>query len=107
MPTERYYEAHITIDPVTGHKRKFIETTANTYGFRLAPLYIMQTGEEHKDDAFLSARNNSLSAMIGDVKGMCTVLLHHGIVIRRYKIEDTLLDSRIKDEFGLLGDKSD
>lgn len=99
----RYFEAHITIDPITETKHKFVERLASVYNFRLAPLYIMKTGEQHESDAFLSARSNSLSTLIGDVKGMVTVLKNNGIGVRRYKIEDTLIDSRLTDEFGLLG----
>lgn len=104
MVTERYYEAHVTIDPITENKQKFIERLAAVYNFRLAPLYIMQTGEVHKADAFLSARHNLLCTIVADVRGMVTTLKNNGIVVRRYKIEDTLLDSRIKDELGLLGE---
>lgn len=101
-----YYEAHITIDPVFDTRRELAGAIAAVQGYRLAEL-IMRKQEadvEHpaQDDTFLTSRSGDLEDLRKRTIKCVIVLQLNDFTVRRYKIEDTLLDSRESDEFGIL-----
>jgi hypothetical protein len=101
-----YYEAHVTIDPVDDKHRSIIQTLAKPYGFRMAKLLMRKPAStdvaEHRDDAFLTARNTKWGQIASQTSGLVKALKEAGYGVRRYKIEDTLIDSKISDDL-LLG----
>lgn len=92
-----YYEAHVTIDPVFGVTRYQVECLARVHGFKLAKLVMMKDGSEHTEDAFMTARSKQLDTIKFVTAGVIDDLKHAGFTVRRWKIEDTLYDSRSGD----------
>lgn len=85
-----YYEAHITIEPLTVEDTHWVDDLCLTFEFRRS------TFEMHKEkvpNAFISARDPSFRSMVERVTEMVTQLQEGGLRVLRYKIEDTLLDS--------------
>lgn len=107
MEAKHYYESHITIEPVLDdHNLKFIRAFSSTHGFKLADLLMKKreadTEERSPKDTFMTGHSKDL----GDIKyrtaSIVKGLLAAGFAVWRYKIEDIVLDSRIKDELELL-----
>lgn len=86
-----YYEAHVTVPPLDNAQIEAIDAYCAQTNWRRS------TFEMHKDglvpNAFVSARHESRTAIIGMVGNMIQWLLAHGYTVLRWKIEDTLLDS--------------
>lgn len=95
-----YYEAHITLDPVFGELLKTLELMCDNWKFRVAKLY-MEKGP-HIKDSFCTGRSKSYTDLITRTQELIIDLKAAGFKVRRYKIEDTLLDSNIKDNWNIL-----
>lgn len=108
VETKLYFEAHITLDPVLEPERlQFLKDIAAKWDFRIADL-IMVKGEPNLKDAFCSARSRSWYGIKSMTKHMAKELKQNGFKVRRYKIENTLIDSRQEvcgDILDLLGDQ--
>ncbi len=93
-----YYEIHVTIDP----NFDVIETLkelGQSHGFRMAKL-LMRKNEgltRAEDDMFFTSRTKTLEEAITKTHNFCKQLNEDGFIVRRYKIEDTVVDSKIKD----------
>lgn len=100
-----YYEAHITIDPIEDDLRKLhAGFSARFYGFRLAKL-LMDKGVPSQLDTFMTGHGTDLDDIKQRTLDLCRTLQQNGFKVRRYKIEDTVLDSRHSDVFNLLSVK--
>lgn len=100
-----YYESHVTIDPVFDDLKYRVALTATKYSFKVAKLMLRRDAthsEEYIDDAFMSARGNDYQELEARTTCLILDLKVYGVVVRRYKIESTLLDSRIDDSLLLL-----
>lgn len=107
MPTAKlYYEAHITIDPVFDERREHAQKLAECYRFRLAKLIMRkrEADEEQpaQDDTFMTGHGVDLEYIVARMHTLIRLLKEQGFKVRRYKIEDTIMDSRTHDELGLL-----
>lgn len=91
-----YYEAHITIDPVEDWRRNEVEGYAHNSGFKLAKL-LMDKGVPSQLDTFMTAHSKDLEDIKHRTQLLIRVLHGCGFKVRRYKIEDTVLDSRHDD----------
>lgn len=101
-----YFEAHVTIDPVFDHERELVEKIAQPHGFRLAKL-IMRKREADaerpaQDDTFMTGHGKRRVDIQYRTRMLVEQLRAAGFRVRRYKIEDTVLDSRTEDELKLL-----
>lgn len=96
-----YYESHVTIDPLDAATRAEVESHCKAHGFRLAKLY-MEKNKPHTTDAFMTTRSQTYADIRDRTARFVRSLWSVGITIRRYKIELTLDDSKIKDNLGLL-----
>ena len=99
------YESRITIDPVYDDGLiKFKEIAAN-FNFRVADL-VMNKGGSYSvpstQDAFATSRSKDYTEIVNNTINMISALQSNKFHVRRYKIEDTLVDSRIEDRFQLL-----
>lgn len=99
MRSRLYYEAHITIDPVPESEREEVEAIAAQFDFRLAKL-LMDKGQPNSKDAFMTVRSGDLDEIKGLVRRCVSRLSVCGYRVRRWKIEDTLFDSRAGDGLG-------
>lgn len=88
-----YYEAHVTIEPVPEGDRDRVQLIAAPFQFRLAK-FLMQKGEPSKIDSFMTGHGKSITDITERTRQCVFALQAHGILVRRYKIGDTLLDSR-------------
>ncbi len=98
-----YYEAHVTTDPV-GDRTEEFKQTCEFYCFHPAHLLMDKGGRLLPSDIdnFCTGRDRDLDVITDRVATLVVMLRLKGFVVRRYKIEDTVLDSRIKDELHLL-----
>ncbi len=104
--TKLYYESHITIDPVFDDAREMASELAKQYKFKLATLIMRKReADEEKpaeDDTFMTGHSKDYQDISARTRGLVELLQTNGYQVRRYKIEDTLVDSRSNDEWGLL-----
>jgi hypothetical protein len=103
----RYYlEAHITIEPIFGAQHAAAEIIARECGFKLAHLLMQKdreaTAERSNRDTFMTGHSKSKKDIIERTQRCIRHLQQAGFKVWRYKIEDTLIDSRNADEFNLL-----
>lgn len=106
MKSRLYYEAHVTLKPVPEEVRDgILREIAHINGFRVAKL-LMQKGGPCTEDAFCTARDSDYETIRCRTVAMVQRLLSAGFTVRRYKIEDTLIDSKMGDEWDLLCDTS-
>lgn len=107
MPTAKhYYECHITIEPVFEIKLAQVELIATFENFKVAKL-LMQKREHDvpklsKFDTFMTAHDKVYGQLLQRMEWTIVELKANGFKVLRYKIEDIVLDSRIKDELELL-----
>jgi hypothetical protein len=96
-----YYEAHITIEPVFDERLKAFQECAPLYGFRVADLLMQKrssdTAERSQYDTFATGRHQHLVALKIKMLALINWLNDNGYKVWRYKIEDTLIDSRYED----------
>lgn len=96
-----YYEAHITLDLVPEVERPQLEVVLVECRFKLAKL-LMQKGSPSMLDTFATGHGKDLEEIITRTAMTVHLLRSLGYVVRRYKIEDTVMDSRIEDVYNLL-----
>lgn len=102
--SQLYYEVHVTTDPVPESLRNVFLGICERHGFRIASLLMEKPGEglvSYDGDAFCTARSRYYSEAENRMVALMLDLDKAGIVLRRYKIEDTLLDSRVENKFGV------
>lgn len=101
-----YYEAHITIEPVFDFDRDYAGYIAEDYGFKLAHLLMKKrkedTEERSSKDTFMTGHSKSFKDLEQRTKECIIELQASGFKVWRYKIEDTILDSRTEDVFNLI-----
>ena len=96
-----YLEAHITISPLTEEQKENISSVMSMLGFKLAQFLMKpqdKTGAfipAEDPNAFLSCREyESFGTLKIRMHTMIKVLKAENIEIRRYKVEDTVADTR-------------
>ena len=105
--SDLYYECHITIDPIFGSRRQELEKLVGMFDFKLAKL-VMFKGPEKQDwkdsqkDTFFTAHDHYYSRLQQRMVDCIRIIQEAGYVVRRYKIEDTIIDSRTTDILALL-----
>lgn len=105
--SDLYYEAHITIEPLlTDELRTFAQDVVKPFKFKLADLLMIKrdkaTEQRSDKDTFMTGHSKSRLDIETRTRDAVVWLQQHGIKVWRYKIEDTLLDSKSEDVFGLL-----
>ncbi len=107
MRSELYYEAHITVDPLSGSALGLFKELCRRQGFKVADLLMVKPGVgtiPSDIDSFCTTRSKFLEDISARVRNLVTDCRISGIKVRRYKIEDTVLDSKIDDVFELFED---
>lgn len=88
--TDLYFEAHVTIDPVY-NRMEVVKSLADSHDFRVAELF--KANDQRSDkDCFMSARGIDYDRILSNTEALVDDLMKHGYNVRRYKIENTLLD---------------
>ncbi len=105
-PVDLYLEAHVTIEPVFDERRAEAAEIAKLYNFKLAHLLMKkdrEATEERSDrDTFMTGHSKFKSDINQRTKELVKHLKQEGFKVWRYKVEDTLLDSKLKDIWELL-----
>lgn len=104
--TSLYYEMHVTIEFPGEAEAAELKAwmKENMKHWHMGDLLLMKKEDErsHKDLFFTARATTEIDAW-ELVKALCIVLTVLGHKVLRYKLEDTIVDSRINDEWGLLG----
>lgn len=105
-PVPLYLEAHVTIEPVFGAKLEEAGEIAREYKFRVADLLMQKdreaTPERSDKDTFMTGHSRSLPDLMNRTADLCVHLQQKGFNVWRYKIEDTVLDSKRNDIWDLV-----
>jgi hypothetical protein len=103
---ELYFECHITIQPVFEEDYEIVRTIAAKHGFRIAELLMKKRKEDSAErsmyDTFITSHSRSLSDMKYRMLTCCKELQVHQFKVWRYKIEDTVLDSKKDDLYDIV-----
>jgi hypothetical protein len=105
MQNSLYYESHITIEPVFEARLELFKSIAKKHNFRVAELLMVKQNKPSgpsQTDSFCTSRSKDYSKIVNDTYAMVQDLQLSGFDVWRYKIEDTLLDSKIEDKWKLL-----
>jgi len=102
-----YYESHITVEPIEDTVLlDTVKKVSEDFGFRVADLYMVknrsETPERSNRDTFMTGHGKDFKFIVERTKALCQNLSKLGVKVWRYKIEDTLLDSRHEDVLGIL-----
>lgn len=89
--TNLYFEAHITIAPVDGERTEALRSLGQRYGYRMA-TFLLKKGSTAVPDDFFTARSTDYDDLLRKTRRCVEHLLQAGIHVKRYKIENTLLD---------------
>ena len=102
-----YYECHITIEPVFDVRLRNFQSICGSFGFRAADLLMKKrdedTAERSQNDTFATGRDNAYEHLLTRMIGLVAALRTNGYQVWRYKIEDTLLDSKAEGDCLKLG----
>jgi hypothetical protein len=106
MEALHYYECHITLEPIFDDRLEFADRISKAWGFKIADLLMkkrnVDTEVRSSKDTFMTAHSKHLGKIREDMSCLIRHLKSEGFVVWRYKIEDIVLDSRIKDELNLI-----
>lgn len=87
-----YYEAHVTVEPQVGETfRERLENVAKDKGWHVSSFLMLK---HDNYDAFISFRGESLRKTCEAVQDVVRTLERCGFTVTRWKIEDTLFDSK-------------
>ncbi len=106
MKSERYYEAHVTCNSEILSSRELDKPTWGVFtriaqeGDWKASRFDQDDVDGYHDKWFMSARDVDLEVMKKRIKDVMWQLSIADFVIVRWKIEDTLLDSKLGDTLG-------
>jgi hypothetical protein len=96
-----YYEAHVIVRPPFDESA--VRVCADKYGFWVAKLDQDNGDEEKVDDLILTNRYDGLHELSLIVKAVIKALRDNGFAknIVRYKIEQAVIDSNLRDDLQL------
>lgn len=101
-----YFECHITIEPVFEESYGVVVAIGKKHGFRVAELLMKKRKDDSPErsmyDTFMTSHSKSLSDIKYRMICCCKELEIRGFKVWRYKIEDTVLDSRTEDLYSLI-----
>ena len=106
MDSKLYYECHVTVEPVFDEQLANLKTIARSFGFRVASLLMQKRAEDSpersKYDTFMTATAKNYENLQESMIQLIKALQVARYTVWRYKIVDTVIDSRIEDPHGLL-----
>ncbi len=98
--TQLYFESHITVEPVFDERLEELKEIVGRSGFRVADLLMKKrqkdSAERSQFDTFCTARSKDWLDIVTATTTTVFVLQAEGFDVWRYKIENTLLDERLK-----------
>ena len=107
--TKLYYECHITIEPVFDDRLDKLTEIVKEFGFKPANLLMQKrkedTPERSKYDTFCTGHGKIYVELANRMLDCIEELKKHEYKVWRYKIEDTICDSKHEDIFGAISRK--
>lgn len=104
-----YYESHITIEPVFDERLEQFKEICKPFSFQAASLLMKKraqdTPERSQYDTFATGHGQDLDDIYARTRYLVIKLQTEGYQVWRYKVEDTLMDSRNEDVLELLKGK--
>lgn len=99
-----YYEIHVTLHPdFTEERLAEAKAIGLEHHYHMADLvYLKGKADRAEGDMFFTSRTTFWEDAITSVDRFCEDLAKADFHVVRYKIEDTLMDSRIEDRLGLV-----
>lgn len=108
-----YYEVHVSCEwptPLDDQSEVVvwvylcgIRDWAKGHGWHMGDLLMMKSEDERsRKDLFFTTRTETMGEAVAATREFIDRVRGHGFTLTRYKIEDTVLDSRINDEFEAL-----
>lgn len=98
--TDLYFESHVTIEPVFDGALEIFKALALGFGFRVADLLMQKrkqdSPERSKFDTFATGRSKSYEELERNTLALVAAAQATGFQVWRYKIENTLIDVRLK-----------
>lgn len=105
LKTNLYFEAHVTLEPVFDTRLERLKEIAKQYHFRVADLVMQKNaadaGTPHGKDSFCTSRSKEWRVIESRTRYFVNALMSEGFKVYRYKIENTLVDSKITDAMAL------
>lgn len=102
----KYFESHITIEPVFDEKLIEVEQIAKRHGFKVANLLMQKRVDDtpirSKHDTFMTGHSHNVDDLMQRTSDAIIDLKDNQFKVWRYKIESALIDSKINDEYNLL-----
>jgi hypothetical protein len=94
-----YYEAHITVEPYEQGSTldDVMKYACKAFDMKVATFLMFHT--DKPADGFVNLRAPTYDEIYSRLRSAVSYLEHAGHKIKRYKIEDTLFDSRAGDKF--------
>lgn len=93
-----YFECHVTIDPVFDLDLLRFNAICEKQGFKVAKLLMQKNkfdiGQDSDKDSFCTGHDKDYNKLYSKMINLLHDLKEYGFKIRRYKIEDIILDSR-------------
>ena len=96
----KYFECHITIEPVFQERLLLFQEICKDYKFRVADLYMQRereaTPERSNKDTFCTGRGKDYNEIKVRMYRLVAQLEDHDYDVWRQKIEAVVLDDRLK-----------
>lgn len=98
-----YYEIHVTLHPdFTEDRLEEVKAIGLEHHYHMADLvYLKGAADRAEGDMFFTTRTTFFEDAVVSVDRFCEDLAKANFRVLRYKIEDTIMDSRIDDRLGL------
>lgn len=100
--TPFYYESHIAIDPVFDEKLEQFRMLCADHRFMVADFLMQKRKHDRPErsasDLFCTGRSKSFEDLQKRMFDLTHLLISNGFKVWRYKIEQTLVDSRYDDK---------
>ncbi len=99
----KYYEAHVTIEPVFDERLELFKWTCDQFGFKVAKLLMQKRAdakpETSKKDSFCTGHDKDGQSLLNRMRCLVVSLREAKFEVLRYKIEAVVFDSRSGDTF--------
>lgn len=99
--TDLYFECHITIEPVFDDRLELFHSISKRHGFHVAELLMQKRfrdiPQRSKLDSFATGRSKDYNDLFARMEELIGSLQVNEFEVWRYKIENTLIDSKYGD----------
>jgi hypothetical protein len=98
MIAPKYYESHVTIEPVFEARLEEFKELCMKFNFHVAKLLMQKNREEtpsrSSKDSFCTGHSKDFTDLNRRMMGLVSILKNHKFSVYRYKIEAVLIDVR-------------